>query len=246
MPPTPEQLALKRKQLLLQRIEELLPILEQLPEIDKDELHIRFVNELNFFRRELLQDGLQLPLPENTRYQIDWIIREGVFETPAYNELYLRVIDLNHLLKASRFPLLKWLTEPIDLDAESREQIWQLYNQAASALENKDLDSYFKLVWPALLDHDASLNYPEGESLHDEENILKEWMSYPDFLLRKVQKEDVVLTPVFYNGTYRITDANNCQSISFKFTKPNGSHYTPGMCIMIGRIKGQWDIVYAS
>jgi len=234
-----------RDQLLLQRINELLPILENLPEDWKDELYIRFTDELKYFRMQLQAGSLQLPLPEGIKHQINYVIREGIFESPDYNELFLRVCDVSDLLYSPRFPLMKWVTDPVDMDETAREQIWQLYSQAVAALKNRDLDSYFKLVWPALLDNDASLNYEEGHSIKGEGRDLQDWMGILDFTIAGIDQVNLVLAPLFHPGTVRITDANNAQSIRFTFTEADGHLYTPGICIMIGHIGGHWQIIHA-
>lgn len=234
-----------REKLLFQRIDELLPMLEKVPDDYKDELHIRFTDELNYFRMQLQDGTLQLPLPKGINRQIDYVIREGVFEKPAYNELYLRICDVSDLLWSPRFPLMKWVTDPVDIDETAREQIWQLYSQVVLTLKNHDLDSYFKLVWPALLDNDASLNYEEGHSIEGQGRRLQEWMSNFDFAIAGINQENLVLDLVFHPGTVRVTDANNAQSIRFAFTEPDGLHYTPGICVMIGNIGGYWQVIHA-
>lgn len=234
-----------REKLLFQRIDELLPMLEKVPDDYKDELHIRFTDELNYFRAQLQRSTLQLPLPKGINRQINYVIREGIFRKPAYNDLYLRICDVSDLLWSPRFPLMKWVTDPVDIDETAQEQIWQLYSQVVLTLKNHDLDSYFKLVWPALLDNDACLNYEEGHSIKGESRDLQDWMSNLDFTVNSIDREHLVFESVFHPGTIRITDANNQQSIRFDFTESNGQHYTPGICIMIGNIGGFWQIIHA-
>lgn len=140
---------------------------------------------------------------------------------------------------------MKWVADSVAIDETAQEQIWQLYSQAVMALKNRDLDSYFQLVRPALLDNDASLNYKEGHSMKGQGRRLQNWMTNLDFTITSIDRENVVLAPVFHPGTVRITDANNAQSIRFGFTEPNGQHYTPGICIMIARIGGRWQNIHA-